>query len=256
VGAVRDASDAGIPGATVTITNIGTGLTQTKPSSDDGSFSFPLLPVGKYRIEVEKSGFQRYVQDGIVLAVNDRLTLQPKLQVGATSESVTITAAAPLVEAQSGTLRGVVDQQRMVSLPLNGRNMTQLVAIQAGVIQTSDASANGEGVGFSVNGSRNNGVYYLLDGGYNTSTYRNFSGTFPNPDAVQEFSVQRSNFSAEYANATGAVVNVVTKSGTNEYHGSLFEFVRNASFNARNFFAPARDSLKRNQFGGAIGGPF
>jgi outer membrane receptor protein involved in Fe transport len=255
VGTVRDASDAFIPSGLVMVTNIGTGLKQTKESAADGSFSFPLLPVGQYRLEVEKAGFQRFVQDGIVLAVNDRVTIEPRLQVGATSESVTITAAAPLVEAQSGTLRGVIDQSRMVSLPLNGRNMTQLVAIQAGVIQTADNSANGEGVGFSVNGSRNNGVYYLLDGGYNTSTYRNYSGTFPNPDAVQEFSVQRSNFSAEYANATGAVVNVVTKSGTNEFHGSLFEFNRNAAFNARNFFAPRRDSLKRNQFGGTLGGP-
>src|SRR4030095_2811817 len=134
-------------------------------------------------------------------------------------------------------------------------NMTQLISLQAGAIQTADLSSTGEGVSYAVNGSRQNGVYHLLDGGYNTGTYRNYSGTFPNPDAVQEFSVQRSNFSAEYANATGAVVNVVTRSGTNEFHGSAFEFVRNSVFNARNFFAPRRDTLKRNQFGGALGGP-
>lgn len=255
VGTVRDTSEAAVPGAAVTITNLQTGLTQTRDTSTDGSYSFPLLPVGRYRIEVQKEGFQRYTQDGIALAVNDRLTIEPKLQVGAVSEAVTITAAAPLVEAQTGTLRGLVDQQRMVSLPLNGRNMTQLVAIQAGVIQVADNSANGEGVGFAVNGSRGNGVYYLLDGGYNTSTYRNYSGTFPNPDAVQEFSVQRSNFSAEYANGTGAIVNVITKSGTNSFHGTAFEFARNAALNARNFFAPRRDTLKRHQFGGTLGGP-
>jgi hypothetical protein len=255
VGTVRDASGAAVPSASVTAINVRTGFTRAHESGADGSYAIPLLPVGQYRLEVHKTGFQRYVRDGISLAVNDRVTIDVALEIGAVSEQVTVTAAAPLVEAQSGALRGVIDQQRMVSLPLNGRNMTQLVAIQAGVIQTADLSSTGEGVAFAVNGSRQNGVYYLLDGGYNTSTYRNYSGTFPNPDAVQEFSVQRSNFSAEYANAMGAVVNVVSKSGTNEYHGSAFEFVRNSVFNARNFFAPRRDTLKRNQFGGTFGGP-
>jgi outer membrane receptor protein involved in Fe transport len=255
VGTIRDASAAAVPGATVTVINVLTGLTQSRDSGVEGSYSIPLLPVGQYRLEVHKTGFQRHVRERISLAVNDRLTIDVTLEVGTVTEQVTVTGSSPLVEAQTGTLRGVVDQQRMVSLPLNGRNMTQLVALQAGVIQSADLSSTGEGVAFAVNGSRQNGVYYLLDGGYNTSTYRNYSGTFPNPDAVQEFSVQRSNFSAEYANATGAVVNVVTKSGTNEFHGSAFEFVRNSVFNARNFFAPRRDTLKRNQFGAALGGP-
>ena len=255
VGTIRDASAGAVPGATVTVINVFTGLTQSRESGVEGSYSIPLLPVGQYRLEVHKTGFQRHVRERISLAVNDRLTIDVTLEVGTVAEQVTVTGSSPLVEAQTGTLRGVVDQQRMVSLPLNGRNMTQLVALQAGVIQTADLSSTGEGVAFAVNGSRQNGVYYLLDGGYNTSTYRNYSGTFPNPDAVQEFSVQRSNFSAEYANATGAVVNVVTKSGTNEFHGSAFEFVRNSVFNARNFFAPRRDTLKRNQFGGTVGGP-
>ncbi|MCZ2079627.1 MAG: carboxypeptidase regulatory-like domain-containing protein [Bryobacteraceae bacterium] len=161
VGAVRDTSDAAVPDA-VTITNMQTGLTQTRDTSTDDSSSFPLLPVGRYRIEVRKQGYQRSAQDGIAPAVNDRLTIEPKLQVGAVSEAVTITAA-PLVEAQTGTLRRLVDQQRMVSLPLNGRNMKQLVAIQAGVIQVVDNSANGEGMGFAVNGSRGNGVCYPLE---------------------------------------------------------------------------------------------
>jgi outer membrane receptor protein involved in Fe transport len=255
VGAIRDSSDASVPNAKITVRNTKTSLTVERESAADGSFSVLYLPVGSYAIEVQRPGFQRYLRDGITLAVNDRITLDVTLQVGATTESVTVTGTAPLLEAQTGALRGVVDQQRIVNLPLNGRNMTQLVSLQAGAIQTADSSAGGEGIAFAVNGSRANGVYFLLDGGYNTSTYRNWSGTFPNPDAVQEFSVQRSNFSAEYANATGAVINVVTKAGTNEFHGSAFEFVRNASLNARNFFAPRRDTLKRNQFGGVIGGP-
>jgi len=255
VGTVRDSSGAVIPGAKVTLTNVHTGLLESRTTGADGGYSVPLLPVGVYRLQVEAAGFQGYVQSGIALAVNDKPTLDPILQVGSSTESVTVTAASPLLEAQTGTLRGVVDHQRMINLPLNGRDMTQLIALQAGAIQTANLSSTGEGVSFAVNGSRQNGVYYLLDGGYNTSTYRNYSGTFPNPDAVQEFSVQRSNFSAEYGNATGAIVNVITKSGTNDFHGSLFHFVRNATFNSRNFFAPRRDSLKRNQFGGTLGGP-
>ena len=255
VGTVTDASGAAVPEAGVSARNQNTGFVLTRQTSLEGAFTLPLLPVGSYVVEVQKQGFQRFVQQNIVLTVNDRVTVDIQLQLGATTESVTVTDRPPLLEAQTGALRGVVDQSRMVSLPLNGRNMTNLISLQAGAIQTADASGNGEGVAFAVNGNRQNGVYYLLDGGYNTSTYRNYSGTFPNPDAVQEFSVQRSNFSAEYANATGAVVNVITKSGTNEFHGTLFEFLRNASLNARNFFAPRRDTLKRNQFGGTLGGP-
>ena len=254
VGTVRDSSGASIPGAKISVTNVRTGLVESRTTGADGGFSIPLLPVGEYKLQVEAAGFQGYVRSGISLAVNDKPTIDVVLQVGNLADSVTITAAAPLLEAQTGTLRGLVDQQRIVNLPLNGRDMTQLVSIQAGVIKMADSSSTGEGVAYAVSGSRQNGVYYLLDGGYNTSTYRNYSGTFPNPDAVQEFSLQRSNFSAEYANATGAVVNVVTKSGTNELHGSAFEFVRNGVFNARNFFAATRDSLKRNQYGGTVGG--
>ena len=253
VGTVRDSSGALIPGAQISVVNVQTGYTQSRPSDADGSFKLPLLPVGKYQLTVEKAGFQKYVQTDITLAVNDNATIDVTLAVGAVSEAVTVTGAAPLVEAQSGTIKGLVDQQRIVDLPLNGRDVTQLMAIQAGVIARDQSSS--EGNAFVVNGSRQNGVYYLLDTGMNTDSYRNYSGLFPNPDAIQEFSVQKSNFSAEYANATGAVVNVVTKSGTNQFHGTVFEFLRNSAFNARNFFAAKRDSLKRNQYGGTFGGP-
>ena len=253
VGTVRDTSGALIPGARVSVTQVLMGYTQSRQSGPDGAYSLPLLPVGKYQMMVEKDGFQKYVQTDIVLAVNDNATIDVTLSVGAVTEAVTVTGTAPLVEAQSGTIKGLVDQQRIVDLPLNGRDITQLMAIQAGVI--SQGGSFGEGNAFVVNGSRQNGVYYLLDTGMNTDSYRNYSGVFPNPDAIQEFSVQKSNFSAEYANATGAVVNVVTKSGTNQFHGAAFEFLRNATFNARNFFAARRDSLKRNQFGATLGGP-
>ena len=253
VGTIKDSSGAAVPGARVTVVNTQTGFRQTRDSGSEGAYSFPLLPVGQYQVEVEKEGFQRFVQSGITLAVNDNATIDVSLSVGALTETVTVTDAAPLLETQTGAIRGLVDQQRIVDLPLNGRQVTQLMSIQAGVIQRS--SGTSEGDAFVVNGSRQSGVYFLMDGGMNTDSYRNYSGVFPNPDAVQEFSVQKSNFSAEYANATGAVMSVVTKSGTNQMHGSAFEFLRNGVFNARNFFAARRDSLKRSQFGGTIGGP-
>jgi Outer membrane receptor for ferrienterochelin and colicins len=253
VGTVRDTSGAVVPDATVSATNTQTAFKISRQSGGDGAFKLPLLPVGRYDVTVEKSGFQRYVQTGVSLAVNDSATIDATLAIGGVAEAVTVAAAAPLVDTQSGTLRGLVDQQRIVDVPLNGRDITQLMATQAGVIVQSQSSS--EGNAFVVNGSRGNGVAYTLDGGMNTDSYRNYSGLFPNPDAIQEFSVQTNNFSAEYSNATGAVVNVITRSGTNQFHGTLFEFLRNGDLNARNFFAPARDSLKRNQFGGTLGGP-
>ena len=252
-GTVRDSSGAAIPGAKITATNVNTGFELTRESLPDGTFTLPLLPVGEYRLSTQVQGFQPFIRSGLTLTVDAIVTVDVTLQVGQIAEAVEVTAAAPLLEAQTGSLRGTIDQQRIVNLPLNGRDITQLVAIQAGVVQRSTSPS--EGNSYSVNGSRGNGVYYMLDGGMNTDSYRNYSGVFPNPDAVQEFTIQKNNFTAEYGNATGAVVSVVTKSGTNEFHGSAFEFLRNGAFNARNFFAARRDNLKRSQFGATLGGP-
>ena len=254
-GTITDASGAAVPAATITAVSVQTALQRTQQSGFDGAYSIPLLPVGEYRLEVEQAGFQRSVREGLTLTVSETLIVDVRLEVGQVTETITVTGAAPLVNTQTGTLQGLIDQERMVQLPLNGRTMTEFMRLQPGVIQTSDRSGNSEGIAFAVNGSRSNGVFFLMDGGFNTNAYRNLSGKFPNPDAVQEFSVQRSNFSAEYANATGAVVNVVTKGGTNEFHGAGFWFVRNEVLNARNFFAQSRDSLRRNQYGATLGGP-
>ena len=177
VGTIRDSSDAGVPGARITAINVQTGLRQTRESAADGAYSIPLLPVGSYRLEVEKEGFQRYTRSGIALAVGDNATLDVTLSLGSLTESVTVTGAAPLLETQTGTIRGLVDQQRIVDLPLNGRQITNLMQIQAGVIQRS--SGTSEGDAFVVNGSRQSGVYFTLDGGMNTDSYRNYSGVFP-----------------------------------------------------------------------------
>ena len=252
-GYITDASGAMVAGAEVTLTNTNTGIKRKSVSNDAGIYNFPLVEPGQYMMLVQLEGFRTINRDGITLYVNDKAQIDFTLEVGAMTESVQVEATLPLLETQSGTLRGVVDQQRIVDLPLNGRDITQLVSIQAGIVPRGGDDR--EGYRFSANGGRDNGVYYLLDSGMNTDSYRNRSGLFPNPDAVQEFSIQRNNFNAEYANATGAVVSVVTKSGTNEVHGGAFEFVRNAKFNARNFFAARRDTLKRNQFGATLGGP-
>jgi hypothetical protein len=252
-GQVSDPQGAVVPGTKVVATNQGTGLRREVFTNNDGYFTIPLLPPGSYEVTVQKDGFKPITRTGITLQVDQAARLDFKLEIGAATETVQITGAASLLETQTGTIRGLVDRQRISDLPLNGRQITQLMAIQASVIQR--ASGTTEGDAFVVNGSRQSGMYFLLDGGMNTDSYRNYSGVFPNPDAVQEFSVQKSNFSAEYANATGAVMSVATKSGTNEFHGSAFEFLRNGVFNARNFFAARRDSLKRSQFGGTLGGP-
>lgn len=252
-GRVTDSSNAVMAGVAVEVTNERTGIVRKSETNSEGYYSVPLLQPGAYRILVSAQGFRPATRDAVTLTVDQIARIDFVLEVGSVSESVTITGEVPLLETQTGALRGLVDEQRIVGLPLNGRDMTQLLSIQAGVIPRG--TNVGEGNAFAVNGTRGNGVAYSLDGGHNTNSYRNFSGLFPNPDTVQEFSMQKNNFSAEYSNAAGAVVNVITKSGTNQFHGSLFHFVRNAQFNARNFFAASRDSLKRNQFGGTLGGP-
>ena len=254
VGTISDASGARVPEASVSASEVNTGNTRTVLTNSAGFYTIPLLPPGTYNVKVSKPGFQDVTHSGVVLAVGDNATLDVALSVGAVSQTVAVTAVAPLVDTQSGTIKRVVDQQRVVDLPLNGRDITQLLTVQAGVLQT-ESSPGVVGNGFVVNGSRNTGVNFLLDGATNTNSYQNYSGEFPNPDAVEEFGMQTNNFTAEYANATGAVVSVVTKSGTNQFHGSAFEFLRNGDLNARNFFAASSDSLKRNQFGGTFGGP-
>ena len=253
-GTISDVSGARVPQAQVTAKEVETGAQRTVASNAEGYYTVPLLPPGNYTVTVSKEGFSPVNHSGITLAVGDNATIDIKLTVGAVAQSVSVTSVAPLVDTQSGTLNRVVDRQRIVDLPLNGRDITQLLTVQAGVVETV-SSAGVVGNAFTVNGSRNTGVNFLLDGATNVNSYQNYSGEFPNPDAVEEFGVQTNNFSAEYANATGAVVSVVTKSGTNQFHGSAFEFLRNGALNARNFFAATTDSLKRNQFGGTFGGP-
>ncbi len=265
-GTVVDPSGAAVPGAKVAVTAPATGFTRETVTATDGGYVFPLLPPGTYNLTVEAAGFRRFEQKGIDVRANVTSGVPVTLEVGTTAESVTVVANAELVDNRSGTLRQVVDQQRIVELPLDGRNAATLVLLAPGTAGLNAGNARGSGdaiqtatypgaQSISSNGSRSDGINYNLDGGSNIDHYTNVNNPFPNPDALEEFSVQTNNYSAEHGRASGAVVNIVTRSGTNKFHGSIFEFFRNGALNARNFFAPKHDQLKRNQFGGSLGGP-
>jgi Carboxypeptidase regulatory-like domain/TonB dependent receptor len=262
-GTVVDPNSAVLPQSQVTVRNVDTGFTQTATTDESGAFLFPRLPVGSYELRVERTGFSRYVQTGITLTVDQAASLTVVMQVGQVTEEVTVEANAELVGTRNGTLGQLVDQQRVVELPLNGRMAQSLVFLAAGTVDLGRNGCRICGHGgvypgeqtAGVNGAGMAQVNYQLDGAGHNDTYLNVNVPFPNPDAVQEFNLQSSNFTAEYGNAAGGIVNIVTRSGTNEIHGTLFEFLRDGSLNARNFFAPAKDTLKRNQFGGSAGGP-
>ncbi len=257
-GNVTDQSGSAIPNAQVDMTEIDKQALHTAMTNSQGQYVLPGLPVGPYRMEVKANGFKDYVQTGIVLQVNQNIQINAVLQVGSISEKVEVSAVASMVETKENSISNVVDQQRISELPLNGRQATQLI-LTLGAAAYGDAGDTGSKTFYSstrisVAGGQGNGTAYLLDGGDNTDAMSNVNLPFPFPDALQEFSVETSAVSSRFGIHPGATVNVVTKSGSNSFHGDLFEYLRNYHMNARNFFATGRDSLKRNQFGGTAGG--
>jgi hypothetical protein len=261
-GVVSDASGAVIPGAQVKATQTNTGQARETVSATDGSYALPNLPVGPYILEVTAPSFNKNVQTGIILQVGNNVLINVTLQLGAVTQELRVSADAAMVQTQDTSVSEVVDQRRIVDLPLNGRQATDLILLSGGAsvppgaagrfVTTHDFPTS---PAVSISGGQENGNNYLLDGGDHNDTHSNINLPFPFPDALQEFSVQTSGVSARYGLHPYAVVNVVTKSGTNQLHGSLFEFVRNGNFNARNSFARAQDSLRRNQFGYTAGLP-
>jgi hypothetical protein len=259
-GTVQDSTGSAIVGAVVRATQTETGFTRTVQSGVDGVYRLPDLPIGPYKLEATQQAFGAYSQTGIVLQVNINPTINITLQIGAAMQAVQVEANAGMVETQSNAVGTVFDNQRVVDLPLNGRQATALIKL-AGAAQSAPPS-NTVGnknyptaVAFSIEGSPGNSTNYLLDGGSNNDLFTNVSSPIPFPDAIQEFGIQMGSTPARYGFHSGAVVNMVTKSGTNQIHGALFEFLRNGDFNGRNANALTRDSLKRNQFGGVLGGP-
>ncbi len=256
-GSVSDQSGAVLPGVEVTATQTGTGLTRTVVTNETGSYTMPNLPIGPYRLEAALPGFRTFAQTGIVLQVGSNPVINVSLEVGQVSETVEVQADAALVETRATGVGQLIDNVRVLELPLNGRQVTELIILSGAAIgggaQTTSRTWPTDSI--SVGGGLNNGLTYMLDGGTHNDPYGNLNLPLPFPDALQEFKVETSAVPAQYGQHSAGAVNAVTKSGTNEYHGSLFEFVRNKVFNARNAFAAQRDGLKRNQFGGVIGGP-
>jgi outer membrane receptor protein involved in Fe transport len=264
VGRITDPAGAAIAGAQVTVTQEGTGFARSADTDTDGLYVIPSLQPASYRLTVEAKGFSTSRQTGITLLADQTLTLNIAVSLGATTEVVTVVSNALQVDTSTSVLKQVIEQQRISELPLNGRNAATLTLLVAGAVNSPNGGADQGAtktfpgaVTFSANGARQNSISYQLDGGNYVDEYTNVNQPFPFPDALQEFSVQTSNYSAEYGSNAGGVVNVITKSGTNNFHGDAFEFNRNPAFNAQNFFATPTtpDSVKRNQLGGTIGGP-
>ncbi len=257
-GTVRDATGLPIPGATIKATQTATGLVRTTTSGADGGYVLSNLPIGPYVLEVSKEGFAKYAETGIVLEVNTNPTMDIALRVGAVSEQVTVEAGAAQVETRTTSIGQVVDNQRIMEMPLNGRDVHQLIFLAGMASFPGTASLNSvrnyPTVVVSVAGGAPDSVGYMLDGIIHQDPYNNLSLPLPFPDAVQEFKVEWNGVPPQYGYHSTATVNTVTKSGTNDFHGDLFEFLRNGDLNARDAFATKRDTLKRNQYGGTFGG--
>jgi len=271
-GRVTDPSGAAVADARISATQTATGTQRTTTTNAEGAYSLPSLPVGPYALSVRAQGFRQYEQKGIVLQVGEDDQIDVKMTIGAALESVEVTADAATVETRETSVSDIIDQRQVVDLPLDGRQLTQLILITGAAANPTLANqdllstknyANGTGdssVTISVAGGQQNANNYLLDGGDHIDSFSNVNLPFPFPDATQEYSVQRSTLSARYGVHSGAVVNIVTKSGTNKWHGDVFEYIRNSAVNARrpifdSSAASLQDTLKRNQFGGTVGGP-
>jgi hypothetical protein len=263
-GRVTDESGAVLAGVTVTVTQIDTGFTRTVVTDGSGAYVMPNLPTGPYRLEATLQGFRAYVRTGIVLQVASSPVIDPVLAIGDLAESVTVEATVPLVDVRSAGISDVVEQDRIVELPLQGRQVTDLIVLAGAAVQTrvADARDTPGSVGIGVAGGIAFGVGYLHDGAIHNDSYNNLNLPLPFPDALQEFRVATSGLSAQNGMHSGASVNAVTKSGTNRFSGNAFEFLRDKRFNATNPFAAVGpdgrrrdDGLRRNQFGGTLGGP-
>ena len=271
LGTVKDPAGNFIPHATATLVNKATGAKQATQSDDQGGFAFPVVPVGLYELMVSIENFRPYRKSDIAVDLGSAVQLEVRLDLVGVSESVTVTEDATQVETSDTKLGQVIESKQVTGLPLNGRSYTDLLAIQGGVtpITTGGAvnSTSGGGFGsvpvagnadtgqFSINGQRESANGFYLNGASVQEAIGQQAGIIPNLDSIAEFRIITSNADAEYGGFSGGVVNVITKSGGNEFHGSGFEFLRNTDLDARGFFSPERSAFQQNQFGGTLGGP-
>ena len=264
-GQVEDGSGAVVPNAALTLTNVDQNRSWSTTTNEAGAYVFQQIPPGNYKLQVEAQGFKRLTREGLTLQVAQIAEIGLKLELGSVTESIQVSAETPLLETASSTLGEVVNSRTSENLPLNGRNVLQLVALTPGINANTGFYNSGGGsgsinaVGFSANGGRNVSTAVMLDGspqevmGYNQPAY------VPSPDALQEFKVQTNSMSAEYGRTGGAVINMVHRSGTSEFHGALYEFLRNNAFDANGFFnnlnGRQKAAFRYNQFGFTAGGP-
>lgn len=252
-GTVKDPSGGTVAGASVTLTNEATNISRKTTTDADGNFLFTIVDVGIYRVEIERSGFKKYLQNGITLEVNQSGRLDATLSIGEAAEIVEVSANVAQVDTSSAVLGKVENERRILDLPLVDRDTLQLGLLQAGVFAPDPD--DGSGNPFNVSGQRSESLTFLIDGADNNDFLGNNIVVNPNPDAVQEFKILTNNYDAQYGRTSGGIVNQVIKSGSNSLHGSAFEFFRNDVLNARDYFLPERTSFKRNLFGGSVGGP-
>ena len=269
-GTVKDSSGAAIVQASVTLLNISTGVRQSAVTDGSGTYTFPVLPVGSYVLEVNHPGFRPHRHTGIVLDANSALLIDIVLPIGQRTEAVTVNDTPAHVDTSSSQMGEVISGSTMTGVPLNGRSYTDLLALQSGVAPaTSITSSTVQDVGasafspsgdlnpgtISINGQREFANSFMVNGSDVEEDVNMGATIIPNLDSIAEFRIITNNFDAEYGEYSGGQINVITKSGSNAFHGGLFEFLRNTNLDGRNYFSPTRGSFNQNQFGGTLGGP-
>jgi hypothetical protein len=270
LGTVTDPHGGAVPGAKITATEAATGATRRVASDAVGFYSFESLPIGRYDVDVEASGFQLFRRTGVILDLDRKVVVDAALAVGQRSEAITVSTGGAHVETVETQMGEVIGASQMTAVPLNGRSFTDLLALQSGVVPvTSLTSDTTQDVGvsafspsgglnpgtISINGQREFANAFIVNGSDVEEDVNMGTAIIPNLDSIAEFRILTNNFDAEYGEFSGGQINVVTKSGSNEFHGNAFEFLRNTDLDARNFFSPTRGIFQQNQFGGTLGGP-
>src|SRR6059058_1329901 len=264
LGVVKDTSGALIPGVSITVKHTETGQTRTAISSETGDYNVPLLPVGAYEVSTMMPGFKQQVRRGINLVIGQQAVIDLTLEVGAAAEQITVSEEAPLVNTTLSSTSGLITEQQVKDLPLNGRSFDQLLVLNVGVVNnTSNMGGGGGFPAFSVAGHRQETNRFMINGvdwiGGNAThqfiTPSGASSQLLGVEAVREYNVLEHTYGAEYGKRAGGQVSIVTSSGTNQWHGSLFEYHRNSALDAKNYFEATKGPFKRHQFGGTIGGP-
>ena len=259
-GAVLDPSGAGVPEATVTATQIETGLSRSAVTNREGTYLLVLLPVGHYRLDASAKGFQKFSQEGVTLSVNESANVPIHLAIGSATQSVEVTANAALIETADTTLGKTVGEREILDLPLNGRNFSQLGLLQPGVVPitpglTQAGGSLRDGQAYSVNGQRPESNNFLIDGASNVNAVDGGFVLKPPIDAIAEFKILTHTANAEFGSSAGSTTNIITRGGSNQLHGALWEFVRNNKFDSSNMSFNNADEYRQNQFGGTMGGP-